>query len=184
MSYEPGSFEVFLTVTLGTLFGGMYKEYVDRLGLKGNERVLDFGSGSGNPARFIAPLLTDGGRLTCVDVSRTWVDVAQRRLGKYPNVEFKLGDIAALDLPDAGYDVVFVHFVLHDIAAAERPRIVQHLALKLKRDGRLFIREPLRFIAPEEIRLLMRQSGLAEVGASIMNVRTQGNVYEGVFGSA
>lgn len=170
MSYEPSSFEVFFTVTLGTLFGGMYKEYVDRLGLKGGERVLDFGSGSGNPARFIAPLLTDGGRLTCVDVSERWMDVAQKRLRKYSNVEFKLGDIAALDLPEAGYDVVFVHLVLHDIAAADHPRIVQHLARKLKRDGRLFIREPMRFISPDEIRPLMRQNGLEEAASSITNI--------------
>jgi SAM-dependent methyltransferase len=181
MSYEPSFFEVFFTVTVGNLFGGLYKEYVDRLGLKGGEHVLDFGSGSGNPARFIAPLLKDGGRLTCVDVSKTWMDVARKRLRRYSNVEFKLGDIAALDLPGVGYDVVFVHFVLHDIDAAERPRIVQHLALKLKRDGRLFLREPLRFISQDEIRLLMRQSGLEEVGSSMTNIKTQGNVYEGVY---
>ena len=181
MSYEPSSFEVFLTVTLGNLFGGVYKDYVDRLGLKGNERVLDFGSGSGNPARFIAPLLKDGGRLTCVDVSRVWMDVARKRLRRYSNVEFKLGDIAALDLPDAGYDIVFVHLVLHDIAAADRPRIVQHLARKLERNGRLFVREPLRIIAPDEIRHVMRQSGLEEIASSITNVKTQGNMYEGVF---
>ncbi len=181
MSYEPSSFEVFFTVTLGTLFGGLYKEYVDRLGLQGNERVLDFGSGSGNPARFIAPLLTDGGRLTCVDVSKTWMDVARKRLRRYSNVEFKLGDIAALDLPDAGYDVVFVHFVLHDIAAAGRSRIVQHLARKLKRGGKVFVREPMRLIAPDAIRRLMRQSGLEESTFRMTNIKMQGDVYEGVF---
>jgi ubiquinone/menaquinone biosynthesis C-methylase UbiE len=109
------------------------------------------------------------------------MDVARKRLRKYPNVEFKLGDIAALDLPDGGYDVVFVHFVLHDIDAAERPRIVQHLAHKLKRDGRLFVREPLRFIAPDEILRLMRQSGLAESAFGVTNIKTQGEVCEGVF---
>ena len=181
-TYEPSSLEVFITVAAGNLFGRIYKAYVDRLGLQGNEKVLDFGSGSGNPARFIAPiLLRDGGTLTCVDVSRTWLDIARGRLRCYPNVEFKLGDIASLDLPAGAYDVVFVHFVLHDIGAAERPRIVQHLARVLNGTGGLHIREPLRFITAEEIRRLMEQSSLREVQSRTAQVPTQGMVYEGVF---
>ncbi len=109
MNHEPGIIEIFLTVASGMLFRGMYREYVDRLGLKGSEHVLDFGSGSGNPARFIAPRLAHGGgHLTCVDISKKWMEVARKRLGKYPNVEFKLGDIAALDIPNASYDIVFM----------------------------------------------------------------------------
>lgn len=78
VSHEPGIIEVFLTVVLGTLFGSMYREYVDRLGLKGSEHVLDFGSGSGNLALFIALRLTQGGgRLTCVDISKKSMDVAR-----------------------------------------------------------------------------------------------------------
>lgn len=182
MSHEPGIIEIFLTVVSGTLFGGTYKEYVYRLDLKGSECVLDFGSGSGNPARFIAPRLAQsGGRLTCVDISKKWMDVAQRRLGKYPNVEFKLGDIAILDIPNAFYDVVLIHFVLHDIDAAERPSIAGNLVPKLKHTGKVFIREPMRFISCEEIRKLMRQNGLEEVESQVTEIKTQGNVYEGVF---
>ncbi len=182
VSYEPRIIEVFLTVVLGTLFGGMYREYVDRLGLKGSEQVLDFGSGSGNLARFIAPKLAfGGGCLTCVDISKKWMDVARKRLGKYPNVEFKLGDIAALDIPNASYDIVFIHFVLHDIDAAERSRIARHLVPKLKYDGNLFIREPMRFISQDEIRHIMRQNGLKEIRSQVVEIKTQGPVYMGVF---
>ncbi len=46
---------------------------------------------------------------------------------------------------------------------------------------RLFVREPLRFTSKEEIRQFMRQSGLEEAGSSIMDVKAQGRVYEGVF---
>lgn len=182
MSHEPGIIEIFLTVVLGTLFGSMYKEYVDRLGLKGSERVLDFGSGSGNLARFIAPRLAQGGgHLTCVDISKKWMGVARRRQGKYPNVDFKLGDIATLDIPNASCDVAFIHFVFHDIDAAERPRITRNLVPKLKDDGTLFIREPMRFISRDEIRQLMRQNGLEEVESRVAEIKTQGPVYEGIF---
>ncbi len=179
---EPGILEIFMTVILGTLFGGTYREYADRLGLKGCESVLDFGSGSGNLARFIAPLLVHGGgRLTCVDISKKWMDVSRWRLGKYLNIDFKLGDIATLDILNASYDVVLIHFVLHDIDSAERPRIMRHLVPKLKDDGTLFIRESMRFISQDEIHKLLRQNGLEEIESQITEIKTQGNVYEGIF---
>lgn len=181
-AYEPGALEILLTLTAGTLFGGLYRDYVNRLGLRGHERVLDFGSGSGNPACFIAPILQrGGGRLTGVDVSRRWIEVAQRRLARYPNAGFRLGDIATLDLPDGGYDVVFIHFVLHDIPATDRARIIAALARKLALLGALFIREPLRFIAPDEVRALLEDNGLREASTATTAIPTQGRVYEGVF---
>jgi len=182
--HEPGSLEVFITVAMGRLIGSFYKGYVDRLRLQGNERVLDFGSGSGNPARYLAPkLLKGGGRLTCVDVSRVWMQVAQRRLKKYPNVEFKLGDIATLDIPDASHDVVFIHFVLHDIPTVERADIVKHLARRLKPGGTLFIREPVERggIPAEDIRRLMKGSGLEEVKFDMTDSWFTGPIYEGTF---
>ena len=145
----------------GTFARPVYSKYVDRMSLQGHERVLDFGSGAGTPARMLArKLLKGGGQVTCVDVSRVWLETARRRLARYPNVKFKLGEISSLGLPDAAYDVVLVHFVLHDIPAAERPRVVQHLARKLAPGGKLFIREPLEQLARDEIVRLMRENGL------------------------
>lgn len=47
-SYEPGPTEVRITLLFGnTIANPLYKCYVNSLDLKGNERVLDFGSGSG-----------------------------------------------------------------------------------------------------------------------------------------
>jgi hypothetical protein len=36
-----------------------------------------------------------------------------------------------LDIPDSSQDMVFVHFVIHDIPADRRPQVVKHLARKL-----------------------------------------------------
>lgn len=182
MSYEPSSFEVFITVAVGNLFGGTYKEYCDRLGLRGDERVLDFGSGAGTPARYLAQTLArGGGHLTCVDISHGWIQVAQKRLKKYPNVEFHVGDIGDLHLPSASFDAVFLHFVLHDIQADERPRIVRELVRALAYDGKVLVREPLRFISRDAVCQLMQPFGLVETAARHAQVPTQGEVYEGVW---
>jgi ubiquinone/menaquinone biosynthesis C-methylase UbiE len=180
--HEPSSLEVFITVVVGNLFGSVYKTAVESLELQGNERVLDFGSGAGTPARFLARKLAEGGgTLTCVDVSQVWIETAQKRLKRYSNVTFHTGEISELDIPDESHDVVFVHFVIHDIPASQRPRVVKRLARKLVLGGRLYVREPLNVIAQDEIRRLMQQNSLAEVRASVGNVPLMGATYEGIF---
>lgn len=180
--HEPSRLEIWITVIAGKLFGGsVYEPYVDSLDLQGNERVLDFGLGAGIPARLLAhELLKGGGQLTCVDISDAWLNTARKRLARFPNVDFKLGDISTLDIPDAAYDVVFAHFVIHDIPTSQRPHVVNHLARKLADGGELFIREPLNVITQDEIRRLMQQNGLAHLRASVDKVPLMGPTYEGI----
>jgi ubiquinone/menaquinone biosynthesis C-methylase UbiE len=180
--HEPSSLEVFITVVVGNLFGSVYKTDVESLELQGNERVLDFGSGAGTPARFLARKLAEGGgTLTCVDVSQRWIETAQKRLKEYSNVTFHTGEISELDIPDESHDVVFIHFVIHDIPASQRPQVVKHLARKLEVGGRLYVREPLNAIAQDEIGRLMQQNSLAEVRAGVGNVPLMEATYEGIF---
>ena len=79
--------------------------------------------------------------MTCVDVSKVWMETIKKRLKKYHNVDYKLGDIVALDIADSAYDIVVVHNVLLHVAKDEQQEKVAVLTRKLKPDGRLFIRE-------------------------------------------
>lgn len=179
---EPSSLEVFITVTAGNLFGGFWKEYVDRMDLKGNERVLELGPSAGNNSRHLARrLVKGGGCLTAVDISAVWVEVARKRLRKFPNVELKLGDISQLDIPDRSQDAVLLSFVIHDIPRAERQGIVNATLAKLAPGGKLFVREPLRNITPQEIRHMLQMNGLIEASSSVAEIKTQGQVFEGVY---
>jgi len=61
------------------LFGFIYKNYIRTLNFKGNERVLDFGSGSGAGSKHLAKMLQkSGGHLTCVDISKYWTEKAKK----------------------------------------------------------------------------------------------------------
>jgi ubiquinone/menaquinone biosynthesis C-methylase UbiE len=141
---EPGRVEV-LAAPLFTnvLLSPLYRRYVDEMGLRGDERVLDYGSGSGAAARHLARRLrAGGGRLTCMDVSTRWQKVLRRVLRACPDVEFRLGDVRTMGLPAESFDVVLVHWMLHDVAPGDRPSIVAELARLLRPGGRLFSREP------------------------------------------
>ena len=141
---EPDRVEVLAAPFFtNVLLSPLYRRYVDEMGLRGDERVLDYGSGSGAAARHLAKRLrAGGGHLTCVDVSTRWQKVLRRVLRAYPDVEFRLGDVRTISLPEASFDVVLVHWMLHDVAPWDRPSIVAELARLLRPGGRLFSREP------------------------------------------
>jgi ubiquinone/menaquinone biosynthesis C-methylase UbiE len=141
---EPGRGEVLAAPLFTNLFlSPLYRRYVDQMSLHGDERVLDYGCGSGAAARHLAKrLCTGGGRLTCMDVSERWQRAAKRALRAYPDIEYRLGDVRTMDLPAASFDVVLVHWMLHDIHPQDRPEIVAELARLLRPGGRLFSREP------------------------------------------
>jgi ubiquinone/menaquinone biosynthesis C-methylase UbiE len=162
-TYEPPALEIWLTRTLGlTVLSPYYRGFVRGLALRGDERVLDFGAGSGMLSRHIAARLQKSdGYLECVDVSHGWMTVIRKTLRRYTNVGYHLGHITRLDLPDDAYDVVVIHFVLHEVPALERPAIVGTLARKLKAGGRLVLREPQdEGLTPKELRSLADAVGL------------------------
>lgn len=166
--FERPSILFVLEDILKGLIGGplLYNPYFKTFGLKGNERVLDFGCGGGAGSRCLANLLSKDGHLTCVDVSRHWIAKARKRLGKYSNVECKSGDIGELDISDSSFDVISAIHVIHDIAPQERQDIVKALSRKLKEGGLLFIREPTKKshgMPVEEIRALLSDAGLKEI---------------------
>ena len=148
------------------LFGFIYSRYIRQLSLRGNEQVLDFGSGSGAGARRLAKVLQKGsGRLTCNDISEYWMGVAKKRLHRFENVDFALGQLPELHLKQEYFDVVTVHYALHEVPADLRPTIVREFHRLLKPGGKVCVKEPKREndgMSSAEIRALMVGAGFQE----------------------
>jgi ubiquinone/menaquinone biosynthesis C-methylase UbiE len=163
---HPSALFVFEDMLKG-LIGGplLYNSYFKTFGLKGDEKVLDFGCGGGAGSRCLLKLLNQNGRLTCVDTSNFWIEKARKRLSKYSNVECYAGDMRELKIPDSTFDVITVFHVIHDIPPAERRDVVRELSKKLKKDGTLFVREPIKKshgMPVEEILALFSKAGFKE----------------------
>jgi trans-aconitate methyltransferase len=89
------------------------RELIEKLDLRGHERILDIGSGDGKVTAEIAACVPCG-QVTGIDSSQAMVDFAQRRYpaSQYANLRFMLCD--ALEIPfEAQYDVVFSSATLH-----------------------------------------------------------------------
>ncbi len=165
------------------LIGNVYKNYLNNLELKGTENVIEMGSYSGNFSRYIAECLDKGGFLTCVDTSVYWTAKAKNRMAKYGNVEIKTGDIRDLDVESEYYDGVIIHFMLHDVNKLKRQDLINTLSLKLKKGGKIYIREPIKDshgMPASEIKSIMDSAGLKPVSERHNRVMST-EMFEGIY---
>lgn len=148
------------------IWGYIYKKYISQIGLAGNEHILDFGSGSGAGSKHLVKVLQKGnGRLTCNDISGYWMNIARKRLRHFHNVDFALGQLPELRLQEGSFDVVYIHYALHEVPEDLRSSIVLEFYRLLKRSGRLCIKEPKREgdgMPSAEVRSLLMKNGFAE----------------------
>ena len=161
---DPSRLEVAATLLGSRLYRiFIYKPFVERIGLRGSERVLDFGAGWGDVAFYAAPKLAQGGSMTLLDISTTWQQVAKKRLRRFSNLSFVNADVFSAGVEDGSYDVIVVHFMLHDIPPPQRRAIITELAKKLRHNGFVYISEPTvksHGIPSDEILDLMQTAGL------------------------
>ncbi len=167
------------------LLSPFYRRFVDQMHLRGDERVLDYGSGGGAAARHLAKrLAVGGGRLMCIDVSERWQTALRKVLRAYPDVEYRQGDVREMGLPDGRFDVVLVHWMLHDVPPGDRPSIVAELARLLRPGGRLFSREPTSArhgMSPVAARRLFEAAGLTEAVGGAGKAPVLGEYYQAVW---
>jgi SAM-dependent methyltransferase len=109
-------------------------------GFRGDERVLDVGSGLGGPSRFLA--WRYGVQVSGVDLTAEFVAVAEmltRRTGLEGRVDYRQGN--ALDLPfaDGSFDVVWSQNAAMNIA--DRDRLYRQMRRVLKPGERLALQE-------------------------------------------
>ena len=79
--FDNPSFLFKLEDKIKAAIGGrfMYYPYYRQFNLKGSEIVLDFGCGGGVGSKCLAKLLNKDGRITCVDTSKYWIEIAKKR---------------------------------------------------------------------------------------------------------
>ena len=80
--------------------------------------VLDIASGDGVLAELLAPRARS---ITCLDISERVVEAGRRRLARYDQVRFEIGDMHALPVADASFDTVLL---MHALTYTENPATV------------------------------------------------------------
>jgi trans-aconitate 2-methyltransferase len=107
------------------------REVLERLPLRGDERVLDAGCGSGRVTEILVERLLRG-RVVAVDASPSMVEAARERLGE--QVDVRVMDLLDLEL-DEPVDAILSTATFHWIADHER--LFERLHATLREGGRL-----------------------------------------------
>ena len=107
--------------------------------IRPGDSVLDLGSGAGVDVFLAAKAVGPEGRVIGVDmtpemIARAWNNAVR---GGYRNVEFRLGDIEALPVADAGVDVILSNCVIN--LAPDKRRVFAEMHRVLKPGGRFSI---------------------------------------------
>lgn len=128
--------------------------------LKPGEIVLDLGSGAGFDCFLIGPRVGATGRAIGVDMTADMLAKARRSLTSYrartglDNVEFRLGEIEHLPLPDASVDVVISNCVLN--LSPDKAQVWREIARVLKPGGRVAVSDlGLLRPLPESVRTMV-----------------------------
>lgn len=121
--------------------------------LKPGEIVLDLGSGAGFDAFLAAKRVGERGKVIGVDMTPEMVQKAGSNAEKLnlSNVEFRLGEIEKLPVPDSSVDVVISNCVIN--LSPDKSAVFGEIYRSLKPGGRIIISDILRSgEIPEEIR--------------------------------
>lgn len=104
------------------------------IGLIRPGRVLDIASGDGVLAELLAERAES---ITCLDISPSVLAAGRKRLARYPQVRFEIGDMAALPFAERQFDTVFL---MHALPYAREPAcVIAEAARVLVGGGRLVI---------------------------------------------
>jgi arsenite methyltransferase len=111
--------------------------------LQPGEVVLDLGSGGGFDVFLAGPKVGPAGRVIGIDMTPDMLALARKNTQTYrdvtslDNVEFRLGEIEHLPVPDASVDVVISNCVLN--LSPDKPQVWREIARVLKPGGRIAV---------------------------------------------
>jgi ubiquinone/menaquinone biosynthesis C-methylase UbiE len=89
------------------IFQPLAEKFIEFVGPRSGEQVLDVACGTGFVARRVAPLVGEAGRVVAVDINPNMLAVARSQPApEGGTIEWVEGDAVALDLPEHEFDVV------------------------------------------------------------------------------
>lgn len=107
--------------------------------LKPGETVVDLGSGAGIDCFLAADRVGEAGQVIGIDMTAAMIDRARENALKngIENVEFRLGEIEHLPVPDGTVDAVISNCVVN--LSPDKPQVFSEVYRALKPGGRLMI---------------------------------------------
>lgn len=106
-------------------------------------RWLEIGCGAGSATRPVLATFPKS-HVTAMDLSASYLKIAQESLREFDNVDFNFGDAANLEFKDGTFDCVYSVYLLHELPKDVREQIVREAFRVLKPGGLLVFADSLQ----------------------------------------
>jgi ubiquinone/menaquinone biosynthesis C-methylase UbiE/predicted Fe-Mo cluster-binding NifX family protein len=122
---------------------GLYKPFIKKaiksIHIQPEDKIIDFGCGTGRNACLMAKYLNLNGKITGLDISEIMHRHFEKKCKIYPNIHFRKQRIDQPFNLHEKFDKAFMSFVFHGFPQEVRKTILQNALTHLKKGGTLNI---------------------------------------------
>ena len=122
---------------------GNYSSFIEKsiklLGIMPEDKILDFGAGTGRNACLMMKYLSSEGKIVGIDISKEMISQFRKKCSDFPNTNIIKSRIDE-PLPfKEEFDKVFISFVFHGFPQSKREVIIKNSFKALKGGGSFLI---------------------------------------------
>jgi|SRR4249919_472818 len=115
--------------------------WLEQLGLRPGDRVLEIGCGVGTLTQLLAKALGPKGSLVAIDLSPMSIEAAGDRLAAFGNVQLLAADVLEVDL-EGSFDVVVLPDVIEHIPLNRHKTVFERVSSWVKSEGFVLLHYP------------------------------------------
>ena len=136
--FEAKYYDILMDIITFGKYPSFIREVIKDLNLKRDDRVLDFGAGTGRNALLMREYV-DKGEIVALEIGEEMKKQFKKKCSSFSNIKLLDRRIdEPLDFKEE-FDVVFISFVLHGFIQEKREIIIQNAFNALKKGGRFAI---------------------------------------------
>lgn len=136
--FEAKYYDILMDIITFGKYPSFIRKVIKDLNLKRDDRVLDFGAGTGRNALLMREYV-DKGEIVALEIGEEMKEQFKKKCSSFSNIKLLDRRIdEPLDFKEE-FDVVFISFVLHGFIQEKREIIIQNAFNALKKGGRFAI---------------------------------------------
>jgi len=132
-------YDILLDIATFGKYGYFIKRVIDSMGIQPDDKIIDFGAGTGRNACLMVKHLSEEGKIVGLDISSEMIEQFKRKCTEFSNVSIVNHRIDKPISYKEKFDKAFISFVLHGFPHSIRKRIIKNAFSVLKQGGEFFI---------------------------------------------